>query len=115
MYLEINAINYLILCLSVCLLAFNWILILCGTSHEPKKGLWTIKIKFKKIRVKKRIDFFKCAKYKNPPKFDDIKNGRLFEQQLKAKLFTRKWRRYTPLKPNILQKSTQTKTEKLRT
>ena len=64
---------------------------------------------FKNPGKKKKIGFFKCAKYKNPPKFDNIKNGRLFEQQLKAKLFTRKWQRYTHLKPNILQKSTHTK------
>ena len=43
----------LFICLSVCLFESNkrqngytdWTQILCGTSHDPREGLWMIKIK----------------------------------------------------------------------
>ena len=71
-YVFICNLSIYILCLSVCLFVSNkrqhgWTdqaLILCGTLHDPREGLWMIKIS--KISLQQQlifIKFWKTTKY----------------------------------------------------
>ena len=50
--------------------------ILCGTSHDPRKGLWNIKIE------KKMINIWNFFGKKNPPKFENYFKWPTFRETL---------------------------------
>ena len=66
--------------------------ILCETLCDPGEGLWKNKIWEKNSCKIVGILFWKCVQFekKNPLKLKNYLNGRLSEQQLKAKMIYRK-------------------------